>query len=526
MLRNYDPLPWSPWPSPSRALMLCPSESVAESELEQILEAASPEKLEAARSRMREAGETRLRAAEGLLRDPGTTVISALFWNYRSFATDATAWVAACVVAGAPAPEQGLRARMSPRPPESEVLDGDPVLYALTSNADSEHFSPFLLCSWAARYVRPGPRSERLVGAIFRGSWEAFLDSLSRISEGREKRVSTLRELDPLRSAIKKERALEHLAKYRDATLCSGGDKSVYRAGAYRTAMESIRRLPGLPSDRESLSQIEGVGKSISEKLEQLFKTPLNSPPPLEEKLLSGSELCSIRGFGPSTVAKLLGRGLDSPEKVLRAYDSGDIELTQTQLWHLRNRELTRERVPRETATALLGELERRGFPYRFEVAGSYRRGSETVGDLDLLVTDDRWDTRADLERSGHAALDRITDWFLSNDLVVRGFPVPSGGKVARTLYVSFDGRAIQVDIRLTPADERVAALAYFTGSKSTNIRMRATARRMGLLLNEKGLFALPEDDPESLEGRRIWLPSERVLWWVLGIPYRSPEDR
>ena len=130
--------------------------------------------------------------------------------------------------------------------------------------------------------------------------------------------------------------------------------------------------------------------------------------------------------------------------------------------------------------------------------AGSLRRGRETVGDLDLLVTGP----------DATAALDRFVRYPRVEEILGRGENKASA-KVGR--------EGLQVDVRALPPGSFGAAMQYFTGSKDHNVAIRTRAVKMGLKLSEYGLFRMEDDPkwparPKRASTRRSdcrWIPPE-----------------
>jgi DNA polymerase (family 10) len=132
--------------------------------------------------------------------------------------------------------------------------------------------------------------------------------------------------------------------------------------------------------------------------------------------------------------------------------------------------------------------------------AGSLRRGRETVGDLDLLVTGPHAD----------AALDRFMAYPKVEEALGRGENKASA-KVGR--------EGLQVDVRALPCESFGAAMQYFTGSKEHNVALRARAVRMGLKLSEYGLFRAEDD-------ARVAGETEAGVYEALGLAWIPPELR
>ncbi len=137
----------------------------------------------------------------------------------------------------------------------------------------------------------------------------------------------------------------------------------------------------------------------------------------------------------------------------------------------------------------------------RVAIAGSLRRGQETIGDIDLLCE----------AKDGKTVIER----FVSLDAVTR---VLVAGETKGSVTVELDRRReVQIDLRVVAGESFGAALQYFTGSKEHNVRLRELAVRRKWRLNEYGLF----DGEKSLAGRR-----EEDIYMKLGVPCVPPELR
>src|SRR5690606_6950421 len=138
--------------------------------------------------------------------------------------------------------------------------------------------------------------------------------------------------------------------------------------------------------------------------------------------------------------------------------------------------------------------------PEKIHVAGSYRRGKETIGDLDLLVE----------SPDALAVLDRFVSAPDVGEVLGKGKNKASA-RVGRP--------DLQVDVRALPAESLGAALQYFTGSKEHNVALRTRAVNRKLTLNEYGLFREGEE-------QAIAAASEEDIYEALGLAWIPPEMR
>jgi DNA polymerase (family X) len=144
----------------------------------------------------------------------------------------------------------------------------------------------------------------------------------------------------------------------------------------------------------------------------------------------------------------------------------------------------------------------------QLEVAGSYRRGKETVGDLDILVD----------STSPDEVMNRLAEHASVEQILGRG-----DTKMSVRLATG-----LQVDLRIVPAESFGAALQYFTGSKEHNVVLRGLAKDRGLKINEYGVFRV-SGDPDAAgptAGEYIAGRSEEEVYAALDLPLFPPEMR
>jgi DNA polymerase (family 10) len=296
-------------------------------------------------------------------------------------------------------------------------------------------------------------------------------------------------------------------------------DANPFRVRAYRNAARTIRDYPEPIADlvragTKDLTDIAGIGDDLAEKITAIVTTgelPLRKQ--LASKLPAGLlDLLRIPGLGPKRV-KLLYKKLKvkSAADLAAALDKGRIQklkgfgpkmeekmragLGQAQVGE--RRMLLNEAETQ--AIAVLAYLEAGGGIGQIEVAGSYRRRRETIGDLDIVVTS---------EGSNSAT---VMDHFVAYGEVAE---VISKGETRATVKLR---GGLQVDLRAVEPDAYGAALLYFTGSKAHNIELRKIAQEKSYKLNEYGLFK---------GTRRVAGKTEQEIYAKLGLDWIPPELR
>ncbi len=309
-------------------------------------------------------------------------------------------------------------------------------------------------------------------------------------------------------------RTLERIADFLEIR-----GENAFKVRAYRLAAVQVENLGEELSDilaREgSLDSIEGFGPAISDKVTVLLQT--GRSPYLEgleaEIPATLLEITGLAGVGPRTAAMLWKEaGITTLADLEEACRSGRLAglprmgaktvekiLAACQAQRVEGVKQRRPRAEAEPLVAmLLDTLRSLPAAQRVEVAGSYRRGRDTVGDLDLLVA-----TSAPAEvLVAFAALPQV------ERVLARGDTKSS---------VVIDG--LQVDCRAVASDQFGAAWQYFTGSQNHNIRLRGLALRMGLTLNEYGVFRV--DDNTRVAGE-----TEEQVYAALGLRWIPPESR
>ncbi len=297
-----------------------------------------------------------------------------------------------------------------------------------------------------------------------------------------------------------------------------------FRVRSYRRAAESVGSLPqqvsALISDPKQVLAIPGIGKSMLGHLEEILgKGDLSLRAQLLAHYKPGIlELLKIQGLGPKTisliwhhyeVSDVAGVEKLAREGKLRVLPRLGEKHEQKILKAIENYRRIAGRFSLETASQIATQLAEhlRGVAGVEQVmpAGSLRRGRETVGDLDVLVT---LKARTS-EKQRAVVIEKVV-----------GFPGIASVLAKGENKVSFQLRSgLQVDVRLLPPDSFGAALLYFTGSKSHNVLLRQRALKLGLTLNEYGLARL--SDEKRVAGR-----SEEEIYAKLGLDFIPPELR
>lgn len=289
-----------------------------------------------------------------------------------------------------------------------------------------------------------------------------------------------------------------------------------FRVRAYRFAARTLRDLPvevgEMVAKGEDLTSLPGIGDDLAGKIKEILATGTAAAIEAQRKRVPATltELLRIPGLGPKRVKTLAHElKIRSLSELQTAAQAGRVrtlagfgEKTEQHILDaLATRLAEAPRVQRAvaipSAEALVAYLEQSSGVSRVIAAGSYRRGLETIGDLDILVT----------APAGRAVMDRFVAYQEVRDVLARG-ETKSSVRLQSGL---------QVDLRVVPQDSYGAALLYFTGSKAHNVVLRQLAQQRGLKLNEYGVFR--GDKPIAGE-------TEESVYASLGLPWIPPELR
>jgi len=289
-----------------------------------------------------------------------------------------------------------------------------------------------------------------------------------------------------------------------------------FRIRAYRRAALNIESLSTdiASTPKDELMKIPGIGQDLAGKILEYIQTgKMQAYEDLKKEVPEGlSGLLSVPSLGPKTAKllfeKLQVKDLDDLARLAREHKliglPGIKEKTEENI--IKGIEMLKRGMERQPlgkvlpiAKDIVGYLETHATVDQIKIAGSIRRWKDTVKDIDILAT----------SRDPKAVMNAFVHLPSVQDILMHG---PTKSSV-----IIHEG--LQVDLRVVEEDSFGAALAYFTGSKAHNIRLREMAVKAGLKINEYGIFR--EKDDKKLGGKR-----EEDVYRILGLPFIAPELR
>ena len=281
--------------------------------------------------------------------------------------------------------------------------------------------------------------------------------------------------------------------------------------------------------------------------------------------LQSLKDLCAVWGIGPVTAQKLVAQNIKSVADLRTAAANGKVKLDEMQQVGLKYHEDLQKRIPRaeveEIGSLILTTAQRVYYnaPNLIgQVAGSFRRGAQSCGDVDFLFTSPNSKAVLPLEPlldelvkmgfivgfphyepfKGHDDKFGLMDTYSSDndddfkhvdESVLQLVDVEHGKTfmgVARLFHPG--AKARRVDIKSFPADNFAFALLYFTGSGHFNRSMRFYANKIGFRLSESGLYPVIRNSKKEVihKGFPVHASSEEDIFNLLGLEYRAPHER
>jgi DNA polymerase (family 10) len=293
-----------------------------------------------------------------------------------------------------------------------------------------------------------------------------------------------------------------------------------FRIRSYRNGATAVEGYPERIADilrdpTRKVTDIPGIGKGLAMVLQEIVeRKSCERRDVLLQKFSPGMlEFLKIQGLGPKGIALIFEHykvgTIDELERLcldqkLRTLPRMGAKLEEKVLKSIAQYRMRSGRYllsyAETMAEELIANLRQVEGVEAIEPAGSLRRGRETVGDLDLLVTGP----------AAAAVLDQFVAFPKVDEVLARGENKASA-KVGR--------EGLQVDVRALPRESFGAAMQYFTGSKDHNVSIRTRAVKMGLKLSEYGLFRVEDD-------ARVAGETEAGIYEAIGLPWIPPELR
>ena len=285
----------------------------------------------------------------------------------------------------------------------------------------------------------------------------------------------------------------------------------------YRRAHDNLVNYSEPVYKVEELSKLSGFGPGITNLLNEYISTgKINVIE--RERNRPENVLSDIYGVGPKKARELVNNGITSVSKLREAYTENPKLLNDVQVKGLNYYEDIIQRIPR-SEIVLYNEVFGKAFnaikddTSKYEIVGSYRRGSQTSGDIDVIITSENKDIFVN-----------FIDKLLEENVIVE---VLSRGPTKSLVICKLDNNSIarRVDFLYSTREEYAFSILYFTGSKEFNTVMRGYALTKGYSLNEHGLYTKEKGKKKEDKLQQLFL-SEQDIFDFLGLVYKEPDER
>ncbi|XP_043938911.1 DNA polymerase beta isoform X1 [Protopterus annectens] len=266
-------------------------------------------------------------------------------------------------------------------------------------------------------------------------------------------------------------------------------NRAIHKYNAYRKAASVIAKYPTKIKSGAEAKKLDGVGTKIADKIDEFLTTgKLKKLEKIRQDDASTSInfLTRVTGIGPAAARKLFDEGIRTIEDLKK----NESKLNHHQKIGLKYFEEFEQRIPRDELEKMekivlktVKKIDRR---YIATVCGSYRRGADSSGDMDILLTHPSYTSESsELKKQFlHQVVEElesigfITDTLSKGETKFMGVCQLAGDKDTDYLHR-------RIDIRLIPTDQYFCGVLYFTGSDIFNKNMRAHALEQGFTLNE-----------------------------------------
>ncbi|KAI5079691.1 hypothetical protein GOP47_0005170 [Adiantum capillus-veneris] len=302
-----------------------------------------------------------------------------------------------------------------------------------------------------------------------------------------------------------------------------------WRALTYRKAAIRLEKLPCRISSLEDVKHISGIGSSVIDKIKEILCTGklqklegLKADP----KVCTLQHLASVWGVGPKLAQKLYQAGHRSVDDLVK-----EPSLSQMARIGVKYYKDLVQRIPRDEVAAAEKYVQNIGEGLCpgicINVAGSYRRGNPTCGDIDFLVTHpDGYSHRG--------FLIKLVEKLRSNGFISEGVHCTDHSSLGTKKVDTFMGVGRvpefqlfrRLDIKVYPKETIAFALVYFTGNDVLNRKIRYAAQRKGFKLNDQGLYRRYGGKKGLSSTESIPCETEKEVFEKLGFPYYEPCDR
>ncbi|KAM0341315.1 hypothetical protein ACHAPU_010057 [Fusarium lateritium] len=313
-----------------------------------------------------------------------------------------------------------------------------------------------------------------------------------------------------------------------------------WRTTAYRKAISTLKRQETKITTADEAQRLPSVGARLAQKIAEIVTTDrlqrleYAQKEPMDEAL---QLFLGIYGVGNSQAQQWLAQGFRTLDDLKTS-----AKLTPNQLVGIEHYDDLNTRIPRREVEAL-GAVVKKGAQHvdpqvKLIIGGSYRRGAESSGDIDFVITKPNTESSAELRPFLDSLVQNLEGEGFLVARLASSRSVSDGSKwhgccvLPKISGFNEDNyRPVwrRIDFLLVPESELGAALLYFTGNDIFNRSMRLLASKKGMRLNQRGLYKDVMRGPQRVkitEGELVEGRDERKIFDILRVKWREPHER
>lgn len=302
--------------------------------------------------------------------------------------------------------------------------------------------------------------------------------------------------------------------------------RQIHKYNAYRKAASVLAKHPTKIKSGADARKLPGIGDKIGKKIDEFIKTgKLEKLEKIrnDDSTKAIQQLTRVSGNGPAAAKKFVDEGITSVEGLKNVQD----KLNHHQQIGLKYVEEFEKRIPREEMLRLQKVILQKTTDFDKKiivtVCGSFRRGSASSGDIDVLVTHPSF-ISSDKDFDKKALLHGVVNKLIKEGFVTETISLGDTKFMGVCVLPEMDKQLHRrIDIRLIPNDQYYCGILYFTGSDEFNRRMRQEALEKGFTINEYSIRPLGST---GVPGEPIPVSSEGEIFEIIGMDYKQPHER
>lgn len=299
-------------------------------------------------------------------------------------------------------------------------------------------------------------------------------------------------------------------------------EKEIFKARAYEKVIVELKLYPEEITSYENIKNIKGIGENIEKKIKEIIETGILQSAEKAKEIYNIDALDTLQniyGVGPTKANELVKMGITNIAELREYLKINPKILNDKQKIGLKYYEDLIERIPRiemlEHEDVLRSLLPDDLSDHEIEIVGSFRRQSDTSGDIDVLIRMPPNTNRKQAKENLIKYVKMLKGFGYIEEILALG--------EHKCLAISriYNGKARRLDLLMTADEEYAYSLLYFTGSDKFNVAFRHYALQKGYTLNEYSLLPVRPDIQNV-----PYMKTEKDIFKFLGLRYIEPALR